>query len=161
MQIRKSINFVMVLVLTTLACVSGVGPSSTQATEEPNASTLETATSLVVVETSTPVHQMTPNELPELQSGAVGDQDSSISAEEKRAPSGDRFTFSRFERPFNADTMDTYYSFLDIQGALFYEDDAWLYSVIVMKTDEANQAMNGKYGFEIDVDVDGRVGVAR
>lgn len=155
MQIKKIINALLVLCLSMLACLSSATPSDTSATEEPNASTISTETSLVVVETSTTAHQMIPNELPTVQSGIVGDQDSSPTASENRASSGDRFTFGRFERPFNANSMDIYYPYLDIQGALFYEDNTWLYGVLVMKNDETSKSMNGKYGFEIDMDVDG------
>jgi hypothetical protein len=155
MQTKKITYAILVLCLSMLACLSSATPVNTSPTEEPNASTISTETSLVVVDTSSPAHQIVPNELPELQSGTVGDQDSSVTASENRASSGDRFTFSRYERPFNANSMDTYYPYLDIQGALLYEDNTWLYGVLVMKNDETSQSMNGKYGFEIDLNIDG------
>lgn len=101
-------------------------------------------------------HVMIPGELPETPGGVVGDQDSSVTADEKRAPSGDRFTFSRFERPFNANTMDVYYPSIDIQGAKFFQDEIWLYTAIQLKDNgEADFSLDGKYGFEIDLDTTG------
>jgi len=101
-------------------------------------------------------HIMIPGDIPETLGGVVGDQDSSITADEKRAPSGDRFTFSRFERPFNADSMDVYYPSIDIQGVSFFQDDLWLYVEIQLKdTGEADFSLDGKYGFEIDLDTAG------
>lgn len=155
MRIRKLLSVFIVLLLAMLACGVNATPTDTASTEEPNASTISTATSLVVVDTSTPTHLMRPNELPTTQSGSAGDQDSSSTASENRASSGDRFTFSRYERPFNANSMDVYYPYLDIQGALLYEDETWLYGVLAMKNDESSQSMSGKYGFEIDLNVDG------
>lgn len=112
----------------------------------------------IEIETTEPIsiqHVMIPEDLPKVHSGAVGDQDSSITADEYRAPSGDRFTFGRFERPFIADTMDIYYPALDIQSALFYEDPTWLYATLNFKDDNSSYVLDGKYGFEIDLDVDG------
>jgi hypothetical protein len=101
-------------------------------------------------------HVMIPGELPTEPNGIVGDQDSSVTADEKRAPSGDRFTFSRFERPFNANAMDVYFPSIDIQGAKFFQDDTWLYVEIQLKdTGEADYSLDGKYGFEIDLDTAG------
>lgn len=155
MHTKKIINAFLALFLSMLACNSGATPADTAPTEESNASTISTDVPTIDVEATTATHLMTPNNLPAIQSGAVGDQDSSVTASEHRASSGDRFTFSRYERPFNANAMDTYYPYLDIQGALFYEDDTWLYSVLIMKNDGSNQALSGKYGFEIDLNVDG------
>lgn len=101
-------------------------------------------------------HVMLPGELPETPGGVVGDQDSSITADEKRAPSGDRFTFSHFERPFNANSMDVYYPSIDIQGATLYQDDTWLYVEIQLKdTGDPGFVLDGRYGFEIDLDTAG------
>jgi hypothetical protein len=85
----------------------------------------------------------------------VGDQDSSVTAEKNRAPGGDRFTFTRFERPFNSEAMDEYYPYLDIQEGFLFMDETWIYVSITLKSDEASKELKGKYGFEIDTDVDG------
>lgn len=153
---RKSIIiFVSLLVVLMFACGTGVSPDTLplEASGDSDSPTTESPTATVE---PTPVqHVMIPGELPTIQSGAVGDQDSSITADQKRAPSGDRFTFGRFERPFNANTMDMYYPALDIQGALFYEDSTWVYATLNFKNDSSSYVLNGKYGFEIDLNVDG------
>lgn len=147
------------LVLGLMFIVSACGASEgTPAL--PVATEVETIIFTPTIEASpTPTavpHVMIPGELPETPSGVVGDQDSSVTADEKRAPSGDRFTFSYFERPFNANTMDVYYPSIDIQGAKFFQDDLWLYAEIQLKdTGEAGFSPDGKYGFEIDLDTAG------
>lgn len=101
-------------------------------------------------------HQITPGALPEKRSGHASDQDSSSMADKKRALGGDRFTYSQFERPFNADTMDVYFPYLDIQDVLLYQDDTWAYAVITVKGRDAAGALPGKYALELDLDQDGR-----
>lgn len=155
MQRKKSLVFALVLFIASLAC--GLSDSVTL---EPSDDSTVGATDTAALPTATPqptlvVHVLTPGNLPEEQSGVVGDQDSSMTADDKRAPSGDRFTFGRYERPFNANVMDMYYPALDIQGAFFYEDDTWLYAEIKFKNDSSSYALNGRYGFEIDLDLDG------
>jgi hypothetical protein len=106
--------------------------------------------------TVTPVqHVMVPVDVPDSWSGLAGDQDSSTTAGEQRAPGGDRFTFGRYERPFNTDTMDVYHPYIDIINSSFHQDDTWYYGVITIKDDGSGRSLDGKYGFEIDLDVDG------
>ena len=106
--------------------------------------------------TATPIqHQSIPGELPAEHSGQAGDQDSSATANQNRASGGDRFTFGRYERPFNAETMDVYFPYLDIQDTLVYQDDTWVYAVITLENGDENQQLIGRYGFEIDANVDG------
>ena len=100
-------------------------------------------------------HQMIPGEPPAEGVYKSGDQDSSPMADKKQAPGGDRFTFGRFERPFNADTMDTYFPDLDIQDALLVEDPTWIYAAMTLKSADANGNLHGRYGFEIDSNNDG------
>ncbi len=122
-------------------------------TEEP-AEAVATAEPTIVL-TPTVEHKTKPGEFPESPSGTVGDQDSSITADDNRAPGGDRFTFTRFERPFNSQTMDEYYPYIDIQEGALYVDNTWIYVSIVLKSDESSRELNGKYGIEIDYDLDG------
>lgn len=146
--------FIVSLLLVALAC--GTGTATPTPPPAPTEIVVVTSTIEASPEPTAVAHAMVPGELPTEPGGIVGDQDSSITADEKRAPSGDRFTFSRFERPFNAETMDVYYPYLDIQGATFYQDDLWLYVEIVLK-DNGDEAfsLDGKYGFEIDLDTAG------
>lgn len=152
----RIIIFISLLLLLMMACGSGSSAEETLPIAGSDSSDFVTDESPVATAEPTPVqHVMIPGELPVVHSGAVGDQDSSITADEKRAPSGDRFTFGRYERPFNANTMDMYYPALDIQGALFYEDSTWLYATLNFKNDNSSYVLNGKYGFEIDLNADG------
>lgn len=153
---KKSTIVLIVLFLLMLACGFGTSNDSVPLDETggSDSSTIDSATSTSISPTQNP-HLITPSELPIAQIGIVGDQDSSITADQKRAPSGDRFTFGRFERPFNANTMDIYYPAIDIQGALFYEDSTWIYATLNFKNDNSSYVLNGKYGFEIDLNVDG------
>ncbi|WKZ34822.1 MAG: hypothetical protein QY332_14475 [Anaerolineales bacterium] len=144
------------LFLVTLACVTGADPGGTQ-TDQAASGTEPTDSPVPTTPIPTAVqHEMMPSELPAVRSGLAGDQDSSITADQKRAPSGDRFTFGSFERPFNSGTMETYYPHIDILMTEFYQDDAWIYGVITVKGGESSRGLDGKYAFEIDLDVDGR-----
>jgi hypothetical protein len=155
MQRKDILIFVLFILIVTLACGQG-NTVPLEASDGSDSEVTDTAESPTATAEPTPiVHVLIPDALPEKQSGVIGDQDSSITADDKRAPSGDRFTFGRYERPFNANTMDVYYPALDIQGALFYEDDTWLYAQIKFKNNDSSYVLNGKYGFEIDLDIDG------
>ncbi len=101
-------------------------------------------------------HQSVPGELPTEDSLSFGDQDTSPYATKKVAPDGDRFLKDLFERPFNANTMDTYYPYLDIQQVSIYEDGEWYYGAIQMKGADESGAFPGTYGLELDLNLDGR-----
>ncbi len=138
-----------ILILVLLSC----GPLSTPGTAPASGPIPETGLTPAAVPIQ---HQVIPAELPAERSGHAGDQDSSSMADKKRAPGGDRFSFAQFERPFNADTMDVYFPYLDIQDVLVYQDDTWAYAVITVKGRDANDSLPGKYALELDVDLDGR-----
>lgn len=152
---KKKITIVLiVLVLLMLACGFGTSINSLplEGTGDVASPTPNSSTTIPSTQRS---HILIPSELPTAPVGTVGDQDSSITADQQRAPSGDRFTFSRYERPFNENTMDIYYPAIDIQGAIFFEDDVWLYAEINLKNNLSSYVLDGKYGFEIDVNTDG------
>jgi hypothetical protein len=101
-------------------------------------------------------HEMKPMDLPAERSSHAGDYDSSKFADEKMATGGDRFTFGRFERPFNANTMEVYFSQLDIVDTFVFQDESWIYGTITIKSRDASNAMTGKYAIELDLDRDGK-----
>jgi hypothetical protein len=101
-------------------------------------------------------HTSVPGEPPEPRLSFAADQDSYITSPEKRAPGGDRFTFGRYERPFNGLTMDLYFPEIDIQETSSYHDGTWIYYSITVKGRDSNQALSGRYAIEIDADIDGR-----
>jgi hypothetical protein len=147
---KSVLSLFSLFLLITIACNLSTGPAATEAPVD-IATQPPTATAEPAVQ-----HVMTPPAaLPSVQSGLAGDYDSSTTASKRRAPGGDRFTFDRFERPFNSTSMDVYYPGLDIQNSIFYQDSTWMYGVIALKNFDASQNLAGKYGFEIDLNVDG------
>lgn len=147
----------LALILVILACGAPAGTStespatdtsSTEVTTDPaNGSTTEVppanATSIQ--------HQTVPVGLPAERSSHAGDYDSSTTAANKTSAGGDRFTFERFERPFNANTMDVYFPELDIVDTFVFEDDTWIFGTITLKGRDANNALSGKYALELDI----------
>ncbi len=101
-------------------------------------------------------HALIPADLPADRSSHAGDYDSSTTAAKKTSAGGDRFTFERFERPFNANTMDVYFSQLDIVDTLVFQDDSWIYGSITLKGPDASNALAGRYALELDLDLDGK-----
>jgi hypothetical protein len=107
-----------------------------------------------VTPTETPIPHVTiPSSLPAERSSHAGDYDSSTTATSRQSAGGDRFTFGRFERPFNADSMDIYFSEIDIIDTLVFQDDTWIYGVITLQ--ELKPA-GGMYALELDLDLDGK-----
>jgi hypothetical protein len=158
------------LVLSMLAC-----NATKTATPEPNLSTntiqeetgftdtppmVSTDTPLPLnTDTSAPteiVHTMVPGELPAGIVSEVTDRNSSALAEQKRANGGDSYAANLYERPFNANTMDTYFSSLDINSAMLSESDIWVFATITLAGEDPKGGFQGVYGIEIDKDVDGR-----
>ncbi len=100
-------------------------------------------------------HQTVPSNLPATRTNHASDYDSSTTASGKRAAGGDRFTFEQFERPFDANTMDVYFPYLDILDTTSYQDDTWIYGAILLKGRQ-NDQLPGVYGIQLDVDRDGK-----
>jgi hypothetical protein len=137
----------LILIAFTVLAMAACGPSSAPGSipgtgDTPAASAVQ--------------HQLIPAALPQERSAHAGDQDSSGMAGQKRAPGGDRFTFDQFERPFNADTMEVYFPYLDIQDVVIYQDDTWVYAAITVKGTDSNGALPGNYAVELDLNADGR-----
>lgn len=101
-------------------------------------------------------HQVFPVNLPAERTGHAGDYDAAGSAANKEAPGGDRFSRGQYERPFNAVSMDTYFSCIDIIDTLTYQDDTWLYGTITLMEEDKNGGLPGKYALEIDLNCDGK-----
>lgn len=163
----KTILFIFSIMLTILAC--GL-PASKDATEVPvteapatEVSATEIAATEAATQESVPAdqsvaiqHQTIPVGLPDKQSGQAGDFDSSNVIQNKSAVGGDRFTYGRFERPFNSNTMDVYFSQLDIVDTKVSQDDTWIYGSIVLKELNASSSSAVKYAIELDTDLDGK-----
>lgn len=162
----KTIFFTLSLMITILACGLPSTAEVTQITEVPatevaqeiisQEATQESAPTPTEVAAATIQHQTVPVNLPDQQSGQAGDFDSSTIIENKTVIGGDRFTYGRFERPFNANTMDVYFSQLDIVNTFVSEDDIWIYGTINLKELNASSTVAGKYAIELDTNLDGK-----
>jgi len=157
MKIKSNgfLSFVSLILLVTIACNLSTSPPVTpslpaQASAAPIESVLTPTLASSIQHTMTP-----PADLPSVRGGAAADTDSSTTAGQHRAPGGDRFTFDRFERPFNSTSMDVYFPGIDIQTTAFYEDGTWMYGSISLKSYDPKQDPPRKYGYEIDTNVDG------
>jgi hypothetical protein len=156
---RKNIKNIAVLSFVLLFALSGCNFGAQAPTEVVVVE--ETPTDVPVVDVSLDSdvpeiqHVMIPGEFPASQSGSAGDQDSSVTAGENRAPGGDRFTFGRYERPFSSGEMNVYHAYIDIINTTFRQDDTWLFGTITVKDDGSGQSLDGKYGFELDLNLDG------
>jgi len=146
----KTFFIMMSLIAIILACGT---PATSVATES--------APTTQAVEASPPPetviqHETIPISLPAERSSHAGDYDSSTSAAKKTSAGGDRFTFERFERPFNANTMDVYFSQLDIVDTYVFQDDTWIYATMTLKGPDTSNTFAGKYATELDTNIDGK-----
>jgi hypothetical protein len=163
----KSTNFKISFLMTaTLIIIQACSLASVQTTEVPLtevAATSNTEAAPTEVADSAPPteiptqHQIIPVNLPADRSSHAGDSDSSILAGKKiSASGGDHFTFGRFERPFNANSMDTYFPSLDIVDTFVFQDETWIYGTIVLKGLDTSKSLASKYAIELDLDRDGK-----
>ncbi len=97
-----------------------------------------------------------PVALPSERLDRAGDVDSSPNAYKKLVSGGDEFVHGLFERPFNANTMDTYFPYLDIVETQGFIDDTWGYGTITLEGTDKNGALPGQYALELDLNRDGR-----
>ncbi len=159
-------SVILVCAILLAACAPQAQPLPTElppapaATEPPAVAALPTdtgapATSPTAAAASVQ-HTSVPGDLPAGKGIFLGDQSTVSSLNKERAFAGDRFQLDRFERPYNADTMDTYYPFLDVVSANFYQDATWVFVRITLVGPDANGALPGKYAAEVDLNLDGR-----
>lgn len=159
--LRSFMACLMILLLAAACNLGGASPTALAAvstTEESSTSEAPTAPPQSIDPTvTTAVQQVAaPGNLPEERGSHAGDHDSSSTSEQRRAPGGDRFTFGQFERPFNAESMDVYFPYLDIQEAFVGQDDQWVYAIITVKGTDSDGGLPGAYAVELDLDLDGR-----
>jgi len=139
---------ILTLIVTILACNSQATSTATEAPPTENITTPPTEAPIQ--------HQAIPIDLPSERSSHAGDFDSSTTASKKIAAGGDRFTFGHFERPFNANTMDIYFSQIDIVDTFVYEDETWIYGKIVLNKLDSSTTQGDNYALELDFDRDGK-----
>jgi hypothetical protein len=151
---RHSILFVC-LIFVFAGC-SPKPANDAAATESPSTLQPEIPNTGGSSESVTIEHKVVPVDLPTDKINHAGDQDSSVKADKKQAMGGDRFTFGRFERPFNGYTMDVYYPNIDIEDFNIFIDDAFVYGSVLFKSIDPNSPTPGHYAMEFDLDLDGR-----
>jgi hypothetical protein len=150
---KKNLKLKLALFLmigATLACNVGTEAPTTEAIGP--ASNIEFSSSA-----DAPIeNQIVPASLPLSRSDHTGDYNSSTTAEYKKSAGGDRFTYERFERPFNANVMDIYFPHLDIVDALTYQDDLWLYATVQVQDRSAAISSPYRFAMQLDTDIDGK-----
>ena len=155
MRVGKSIYLISILCLlfiTASACNLPTGSSAATPVPSP--------IQVTAVPTSLPGPEQTgdiPGDfLPDKRSDHAGDVDSSPFAKKKAAPGGDIFVKDLYERPFNADSMDTYFPYLDIIDTQGFKDDTWGYATISLSGTDESVKLPAVYGVELDTTKDGR-----
>ena len=101
-------------------------------------------------------HTDIPISLPDSSNGVAADFDSSNVLANGFLVGGDRFTFGRFERPFNANTMDTYYAEIDIINTEIFQDEIWMYGRLSIKDLNAGSSKTASYAIEFDTTLNGK-----
>lgn len=151
---RWTIALLVLGVLVVMqACNLSLGTPA--ATDEP-VSDPATASPEVIATDIPIVHMLIPADLPSSHWSEITDRDSSLTAAERRANGGENFAANLYERPFNANTMDTYFPDLDILRARLYGDSTWIYVSLLLVGPNPGGSLTGNYGVELDLDVDGR-----
>ena len=136
--------------------IAGTQTALAPADPQPNTTPVPDVVATTLIPTTTITHLTNPAEPPNLYESWIVDRDSSITAPQHAANGGENFDQNLYERPFNAITMDIYYPILDIKNARLDRDGTWVYIEIEMVNVRQGGGMNGNYGVEFDLDVDGR-----
>jgi hypothetical protein len=97
-----------------------------------------------------------PVNLPGERENQAGDPDSSANASRKLVSEGEKFVRGIYERPFNSETMDTYFPWMDIVDTQGFQDDEWGFATITLSNTDTNGKLPGTYGVELDLNKDGR-----
>jgi hypothetical protein len=106
---------------------------------------------------STPINHLTHPGAPPAYGPTIMDVDSSVTAAQHYPPSGDIFNNNLYERPFNANTQDTYFPQVDILQSSMVNGSPWVYGSITLKgIDPSTNQLDGSYALELDLNMDGR-----
>ena len=159
---RSSLFFIFVMLFSILACNASQsatpGTASSPQNGSPTTAPAASDTGVASTDTSIPtVHHVTkPGEPPAGSLSEITDRDSSVFSDQKRANGGENFATDLFERPFNAQSMDQYFPDLDITKARLFSDGKWIYVAIQLVGRGSDGNMDGLYGVELDLNMDGR-----
>jgi hypothetical protein len=148
---RPKINQTLFLCLLFVLLAACAGPAA----EAPVENAAEAPVVQAPAATSVPIevgitHLTQPSDLPAESISQASDHDSSKTP--LAATGGDFLTRGRIERPFNANSMDTYFPELDILLATLYMDEEWIYLDLTL----AGNGAAANYALEFDTDRDGR-----
>ena len=155
MKSKKSTRFVWALLMLFLTIVACTGTSKPTAVPSlaPTVSNSPTA----AIDPPPTAHQgVSPAELPSQRLDQADDYNSSSMATAKNVPAGDVFVQGFYERPFNANTMNTYFPYMDIVHIEGFKDDTWGYLTITLAGTDKNGKLPAQYAAELDLNKDGR-----
>ena len=69
----------------------------------------------------------------------------------------DSWQINRYERPFNAESQDTFFPDLDLLSAELGSDGTWFYARLsIFDVNAESGYLDGTYAIELDLDIDGR-----
>jgi hypothetical protein len=140
------------LLAVGLAC-QGTGSASNSGAPTSQSSAV---TSSSPTQAATLISAMPPANLPATPLDQAVDPDSSSMATAKNVSSGDVFVQGLYERPFNANTMDTYFPYMDIARIQGFMDDTWGYLEITLAGADKNGQLPAQYAAELDLNKLGR-----
>lgn len=143
----------VILVASILACSASqkaAPPSSVASATVPPEANTATAVPTTIV------HTILPGELPAASVSQVSDWNSSTVANQHRTAGGDNIAANAYERPFNANAMDTYFPNLDILKGGVFSAAPWVYVSITMAGQAASGGLPDNYSVELDLNLDGR-----
>ncbi len=142
----------VLLILAMIACTGTTPPTPT-----PAPAPTSTSPTTQSAPKPTPTHRgLAPTDLPSQQLDQTDDANSSSQAAAKNISTGDIFVQGSYERPINANTMDTYFPYLDIVHIQGFKDKSWGYLEITLHGDDKNGKLPAQYAAELDLNKDGR-----
>lgn len=154
MKKLSNVFWAILLCWLILSACGGGGEAAPQATNPPAGVSDATEAAVAQPETGAEIqHTLVPADPPSSGGERWGDHSTISTVNVARALGGDRFSYGKFERPYNANTMDVYFPQLDIYKTVIYPQDAtWVYAVITMVGLDANNSFAGQYAIELDLD---------
>lgn len=154
MKPKKLTRFVWALLMLFLTIVACTGTSKPTPTAVPTSALATSAPTSSGPSTSN--QGLAPADLPFQPRDQADDVNSSSFAATKNVSSGDNFVNGLYERPFSANTMDTYFPYMDIIHIEGFMDSTWGYAAITMEGVDKNGNLSAEYAVELDLNRDGR-----
>ena len=154
MKLKKSTRFVwalLMLFLTIMACTGTSKPTAT-----PSLAPTAISSPTTSIQPSPTAHPgVSPVDLPSQRLDQNDDANSSSMATAKSVTTGDNFVQGMYERPFNTNTMDTYFPYMDIVNIQGFKDDTWGYAAMTLDGTDKDGHLSAEYAVELDLNKDG------